>query len=178
MASYTIGKRLRKNPLFREGQVRKYKRRCREEAERADRLRNVASNPGGDSNVESAPAFLSNDEGATNTSRQSMGYVDQSLVGSHGVDSVAYAFYRSWPSSVCLVSGEKHVKWTMNLDSQHCRFCKPAGKCSELKELLDHLDTHHPDFTYSSYRAGSDAIIIVRVHRLVSFWLTADMSCR
>lgn len=89
----------------------------------------------------------------------------------HANESAHNKFLESWPESIVLRSVEKSVAWNMKVTSKCCPFCAPAGRCRSLKELNDHLLTHHPEFTFKVRRNGGDgAIITVRFFPLVSMF--------
>ena len=136
-----MGKRMRQNCPFLIKTIRKYKQKSREEL---------------NEHSHSSPSSLL--------------YPSHTVVKQYNIGSDMYKFFSSWPHSVCLKSAERFVKWSIAIPAKQCPFCYPEelastrAICDTLQDLIDHLDSFHPDFTYEVKREhDSSATILVRV---------------
>lgn len=144
-----------KPPLFLPRNVRKYKELCLREIQQKAIASNQESIQGHEKNGDTVVG-----SGSFNTS--DMNYVDQSLFSFSDLGSGALEFYHSWPVEVTLRSRERNKKWKLKLQSNHCPFCKPSGRCRSVKELIDHLDTFHSHLAYSPRIVVYSVLIYLR----------------
>lgn len=86
-------------------------------------------------------------------------------------------FMDSWPESIVLKSAEQSVRWSALVTGKCCPFCAPAGRCRTLKELRDHLSTHHPDFTYKAVKNGPDGAVITVCVCIFLFLFHIHITC-
>ncbi len=134
--SYQLGKRLKHAPLFKHSDIRKYKRLHEKEVE-----------------------GLHRETGNGHYDGEELTFADHSLLGHFAVGSFAYNYYNSWPKHVVLTNSKREIA----VRSRHCPFCAPSGRCDTLKDLMDHLETHHQQFTYRAKRnRDGSAVIMVR----------------
>lgn len=104
-------------------------------------------------------------------------FVDYSILGHFAVGTPAYKYYHSWPRSIKLLDVDNPTAWNLTITSPHCPFCSPSGRCETLKDLVDHLETHHQQFTYRTKRNDDDSALIM-VSLSPRYRCTPGSSCR